>query len=267
MYDSVTVANLPPGADAYAGYTSGLFPTFPEVKRLAAELGVHLLSIAIDVAHDADCLDVEPLDATNAQAPAWVKRQMKRGEPRPCVYTSASNSAALIRTLENAGIARSQFRLWSAHYGAGKHICGPGTCGFPAADGTQWTDKARGNHGSEIDESLLKDSFFHGGSVSLTGPEHWDDKDWQAVSAHGIGLWWLAHAVTGTTTSGMTTQEKQNVTNAHKALTGLVPTPAQIAKAVLAALPPAAGGGLTVADVEIAVAAALEKAAAGGPPG
>ena len=103
--------------------------------------------------------------------------------------------------------------------------------------------------------------------MSLTGPEHWDDKDWQAVSAHGIGLWWLAHAAAGTTTSGMTAQEKANVAAAHKALTGLVPGAEVIAKAVVAALPPAATGGLTIADVETAVAAVLERAAQGGSAG
>ena len=257
MYDSIDVAHLPPGADAYAGYVNGAWQTFPALRRLFAQL--HLLSIAVSTSADADCLDIENGDATNAAAPAWVKRQMRRGEPRPCLYTSAGNVAALIATVEGAGIARSQFRLWSAHYGEGKHICGPGACGFPAADGTQWTDTAPGRNGSEIDESLLKDGFF-GGSVSLTGPEHWDDKDWQAVSAHGIGVWWLAHAVAGTTTSGMSAQEKANVAAAHKALSGLVPTAAQVAEAVVAALPPAAAGGLTQADVETAVEAVFARA-------
>jgi hypothetical protein len=161
MADSVTVANLPlKGYDAYAGYTSGLFTTFPALQELLAELGVHLLSIAIDAAHDADCLDIEARDATNAQAPGWVMRQQKRGEPQPVVYTSASNAAALIATLREHGIARSQYRLWSAHYGHGKHICGPGQCQYPQADGTQWTDSAPGNGGSKIDESLLAAGFF-----------------------------------------------------------------------------------------------------------
>ena len=161
MADSVTPANLPlKGYDAYAGYTSGLFPTFPVLREMLAGLGVHLLSIAIDAAHDADCLDVENGDATNAQAPGWVMRQQKRGEQRPVVYTSASNAAALIETLRSHGIARSQVRLWSAHYGHGKHICGPGHCQYPQADGTQWTDSAPGNGGSKIDESLLAAGFF-----------------------------------------------------------------------------------------------------------
>src|SRR5215475_239283 len=160
MADSVTVAHLPRGYDAYAGYVGGLFTTFPALRALFAQLDVHLLSIAINASEDADCLDVETGDATNTQAPGWVMRQQKRGESRPVVYTSASNAAALIATLKQHGIARSQVRLWSAHYGHGKHICGPGQCQYPQADATQWTDSAPGNGGSKIDESLLAAGFF-----------------------------------------------------------------------------------------------------------
>jgi hypothetical protein len=162
MADSVTVAHLPRGYDAYAGYTSGLFTTFPALKAVFAALGVHLLSIAVTAAEDADCLDVERGDAANQQAPGWVMRQQKLGNARPVVYTSASNAAALLATLRDHGIARSQVRLWSAHYGHGKHICGPGQCEYPQADGTQWTDAAPGNGGSKIDESLLAAGFFGG---------------------------------------------------------------------------------------------------------
>jgi hypothetical protein len=174
MADSITVANLPlKGYDAYAGYTSGRWPTFPALRELLAELGVHLLSIAVSASADADCLDVEPGDATNAQAPGWVMRQQKRGVDRPCLYTSAANLAALIATLKAHGIARSQVRLWSAHYTSKAHICGPGTCGYPQADGTQWTDKAKGNGGSQIDESLLAAGFF--GPAPKPARKHLED--------------------------------------------------------------------------------------------
>jgi hypothetical protein len=174
MADSITVANLPlKGYDAYAGYTSGRWPTFPALRELLAELGVHLLSIAVSASADADCLDVEPGDATNAQAPGWVMRQQARGADRPVVYTSASNLAALIETLRQHGIARSQVRCWSAHYTHHAHICGPGQCEYPQADGTQWTDQAPGNHGSKIDESLLAAGFF--GAAPRPARKHRED--------------------------------------------------------------------------------------------
>jgi hypothetical protein len=66
---------------------------------------------------------------------------------------------ALVTTLGGAGISRAEVRLWSAHYGQGKHICGPGTCGLTrhACDGTQWTDAALGR---SLDESILLSDFF-----------------------------------------------------------------------------------------------------------
>jgi len=73
LYDSVDVTQIPAGAEAVAGYTTGLYPTwaslcakFPNAQRL---------SIAIAASHDADTLDVETGDAAVADAPGWVRRQ------------------------------------------------------------------------------------------------------------------------------------------------------------------------------------------------
>ncbi|MFI5081698.1 MAG: hypothetical protein ACHQCE_11540, partial [Streptosporangiales bacterium] len=116
MYDSTNVDTLPHGADAYAGYVQGAFPTFASLERLFTAGGIHLLSIAVFASGDADCLDIESRDATIAQAPGWVKRQLARGAHRPCLYTSVSNMDALVTTLGGAGISRAEVRLWSAHY-------------------------------------------------------------------------------------------------------------------------------------------------------
>jgi hypothetical protein len=159
MYNSIDVSALPRGADAYAGYVDGKWPTFPALKRRFAGSGAHLLSIAVFASGDADCLDIEPGDAANAQAPGWVRRQLKGGAGRPCLYTSAANMDALVATLTRAGLRRPKVRLWSAHYGRGRHICGPATCGLThhACDGTQWTDAARGG---SLDVSVLLRDFF-----------------------------------------------------------------------------------------------------------
>jgi len=157
MLDSITVANLPPGADAYGAYVDGNWPTYPAVKTRFP--GVPVLSIAVSPAADAECCDCESGDLTPGQVPAWVRRQLTRGVTRPVVYCSASIAGAVLRDLATAGVKREQVRLWSAHY-AGKHICGPGVCSYPQADGTQWRDSAPGANGSLVDESLLADSFF-----------------------------------------------------------------------------------------------------------
>ena len=133
LYDSVDVTQIPAGAAAVAGYTTGLYPTwaslcakFPNAQRL---------SIAIAASHDADTLDVETGDAAVADAPGWVRRQHARGLTRPCLYASVSVMDNLIWTIEAAGIPRSSVRLWSAHYGSalGPHCCGPDTCRLTAS--------------------------------------------------------------------------------------------------------------------------------------
>ncbi|MBO0813624.1 MAG: hypothetical protein J2P30_00495 [Actinobacteria bacterium] len=146
--------------DALAGYVGGIFHTWPGIQQLAQRfLGLHLLSVAVNASQDAQCLDIEQGDATPAQAPGWVRRQHKRGIKRPVLYANASTMPEVWAELRNAGIPRSGYRLWSAHYTT-EHICGPTTCaapGVPAVDGTQFASSAWGHN---IDRSLLHDSFF-----------------------------------------------------------------------------------------------------------
>jgi hypothetical protein len=158
MYDSIVISQIPGGASYAAGYLDGRWPTWGALKQAFPH--AHLLSIAVGAAVDADCLDVETGDATVSQAPNWVKRQIARGMYRPVVYAQASTMPVLLAALKAAGIKRQAVRLWSAHYGAGQHICGPATCdypGIPACDGTQWTPNALG---LDLDESLLLGDFF-----------------------------------------------------------------------------------------------------------
>ena len=173
MYDAIYVANLeppPPHAQAYAGYVDGRWPDYFAIK--AAYPRAHLLSIAVFPSDDAEALDIENGDATPAQAPAWVKRQHARGVKRPVCYASADAMIQVWANLQAAGIARTGVRLWSAHYGAGEHICGGGTCGYkngdghmvPPCDGTQWDD------GAKYDTSILLDSFFEEATMYDTPP-------------------------------------------------------------------------------------------------
>jgi hypothetical protein len=166
MQDSITPANLTGGADAYLGYVDGRWVTFPLLQRQFPH--AHLLSMSVFASDNADGCDREPGDLGAGQVAGWVQRQLARGVWRPVVYASASNMGACVASLSQAGVARADVRLLSAHYGAGKHICGPSTCNLcPAVDGTQWTDAAPGAGGSLIDESVLLDDFF-GGNVALT---------------------------------------------------------------------------------------------------
>lgn len=157
MYDSTDLSQIPRTARAVAGYVGGRWPTyaklparFPKAKHV---------SVAIAANEDARVLDIERLDATNAQAPGWVRRQRARGVAKPTLYTSVSNVAALLAVLKAAGIQRSSVLIWSAHYTGRPHLCGP-KCGFgmaTTADATQYTDKA---YGRRLDASLCTKAFF-----------------------------------------------------------------------------------------------------------
>lgn len=153
MYDSVTISEIPPNPPAVAGYVDGTYRNYDEL--VAAFPNAHHLSIAVSVSGRARCLDVEPGDATAAEAAGWLKSAYV-GPGVPVFYTSASVIGQLTAALAQAGIARSSYLVWSAHYTL-EHICSPQTCGYPQADGTQWTDRALGRN---LDQSVLSDAFF-----------------------------------------------------------------------------------------------------------
>ncbi|HEV2370934.1 MAG TPA: peptidoglycan-binding domain-containing protein [Streptosporangiaceae bacterium] len=157
MFDATDLAQIPVGPAAAAGYVDGRWPTY---AALAARFPhARLLSIAVSAEHDADCLDVETGDAAPADVPGWYARQRGRGIERPCLYASAGlMQSGVIPALRIAGIPRAAVRLWTAHY-AGRHICGPASCGELGidADGTQHTDRA---YGRDLDQSLLLADFF-----------------------------------------------------------------------------------------------------------
>ena len=273
MLDSITVENLLPGFPAYLGYCDGSWPTAGQLRTRFPQANIVSLAVFAGDAALGNGVDCERGDLMPGQVPGAVKTQHAAGVGRPVVYASVANMPEVTGDLAAAGISRPTVRLLSAHYGLGPHICGSTTCAYypnmPSMDGTQWTDTYRGAHGSLIDASLLVDSFFGGAPpVSATGPEKWDAADWAAfagflkqpairdIAWKDAGLYWLEAIASGTIPQGMDPAVAARVEQIHAALAGLSATPAQIAAAVVMALPPAQAGGLTQADVE----AATEKA-------
>lgn len=154
MFDDVTVSLIPTDAKAAAGYVNGNYTTWPQIK---AGPWPYKLSIAVNASADARCLDVEPGDATPADAPAWFKRQTPAA--KSVIYCSVSQGDSVIAAMAAAGIARSQFKLWTAHYTGTPHRC-TNSCysGFHGtADATQYTDRALGR---SLDASSVAPGFF-----------------------------------------------------------------------------------------------------------
>jgi hypothetical protein len=195
MYDSIQVSEIPSDAQAVAGYVDGDWQTVGELQ--ASFPRALLLSITV-TGNDAGAMavDEEPGDASVAGAVAWLRGAVARGVWRPCAYASVSGMGALLSACTAAGLELSGLRFWSAHYGAGEHICGPSSCGLVSRemDGTQWIDSALGRN---LDQSLLADSFFPWYDVLMTdiptvqsGSTGQAVKNWQGLlGAHG-------HAVT-----------------------------------------------------------------------
>jgi hypothetical protein len=158
MFDSVTLSEVPRNAPAVAGYTTGLYPTYPDVVKDFPK--AHHLSIAISAVVKARCLDIETGDATPYQAPAWLERELgDKPAAKPVGYASVSAWPEIKRLIDRVGIARHQYLIWTAHYTNHPHVCGPHTCGeLPFdADMTQWTSAALGKN---LDESRLNATVF-----------------------------------------------------------------------------------------------------------
>lgn len=148
MYDSVTVDAIPHGSDAVAGYVGGQWPTYTTI--VAKFPGAKHLSIAVTAAESADCLDVEPGDASIGQAPGWLKSGHAKAANtvKPVLYTSLGQAQALIAACAAAGIPRSGYLLWTAHWTKTPHLCGP-ECGLGFtghADLTQYDNRALGRN-------------------------------------------------------------------------------------------------------------------------
>jgi hypothetical protein len=161
MFDTALNDQFPSGAAAYAAYIDGSLGNQPNYAYIVSAFPkAQHLSIALFAANNADVLDVEAGASVPSEVPGWYARQVQRGIARPVIYASASAmNGAVLPTLSQAGISRARARLWTAHYRAGEHICGPGSCGVLSvdADGTQWTSSARG---LVLDQSLLANDFF-----------------------------------------------------------------------------------------------------------
>jgi hypothetical protein len=186
MYDTALNDQFPAGAAAYAGYVDGGVGNQPNYAYIVSAFPkAQHLSIALFSSDNADALDVEPGASAPSDIPAWYARQVARGIKRPVIYASASTmNDDILTVLSQAKIARAQTRLWTAHYGVGEHICGPGSCGALSidADGTQWTSSAMG---LVLDQSLLLEDFFTTTTSSPT-PTETELQSGQLNNGHGV---------------------------------------------------------------------------------
>ena len=160
MPDSITPGNIPLGYPAVLGYADGKWATAASLPHLFPK-SRHLILTVTGADDSADGCDQESGDLGPNSAAMWLKHQLLSGKWRPVLYASRDSVPLTLAILAPLGVARSQIRIVSAHYGKGEHICSPSACGATfTADGTQWTDQFPGIGTAKIDMSLLADNFF-----------------------------------------------------------------------------------------------------------
>lgn len=150
MYDTVTLSTVPANPFATAGYTSGYWPTFLPLRSRYPS--AHTVSIAVTARNHADCLDVEPGDATPSQAGPWARADLAAGFPKPCLYSDLSHMPQVKANLAAwlGSNWRARVFLWLAWY---RYTPGLVT-GY---DAVQWTDHA---YGRNLDQSTVSLQFL-----------------------------------------------------------------------------------------------------------
>ena len=137
-------------------YYNGSFAN-NKVAKAAFPKARHICYDVNGSAPEADILDIEPGNAVPSGGPSW-SRKYKGTLPHPGLYASASTVSRVITDMLDAGFKRDGFLIHSAHYTGVDHICGPGSCSYPQADGTQYAD--HGLKGQNTDLNSFAPHFF-----------------------------------------------------------------------------------------------------------
>jgi peptidoglycan hydrolase-like protein with peptidoglycan-binding domain len=152
--DSVGVSSLQAGLAVYAGYAYGPFNNWAAL--VARFGGKKLVSISpvVESAVFVNCLDIEPGNASPSSGPAFVRLPNHgSGVTKPVIYCSAGDIDAVNSAMSDAGISRSEYFIWSAHW-IGLHICSPSSCGYPQADACQYASN------NSFDSDVWGDGIF-----------------------------------------------------------------------------------------------------------
>src|ERR1700742_166797 len=103
MYDSVTPSAIPRSARMVAGYlppsryawSAAEWGMFPQARKVRIAIFANV--------NDGHVLDVEPGDATPAEAPGWVVMRRRAGV-EPSVYCNDSTGPTVRREVQRRGI-------------------------------------------------------------------------------------------------------------------------------------------------------------------
>lgn len=148
--DNVTVGALDAGYAVYGGYTNGSYPNMTALRARFGNSGAKLIGFSVRADKfeaDAEAIDCEAgtysssLAGNQVAAHKFLNQWKPEGKStdKPVVYVMGSWAQNMVNYLAAYGWDRSRYYIMPAHY-AGKHLCGPTTCGLlrVAADATQY---------------------------------------------------------------------------------------------------------------------------------
>lgn len=149
MYDAVTASNIPTSAKMVAGYIDKikLEPwSAADWARFPNAVKVRIVKKAST--NDGHVLDVEPGDATPAQAPGWARMRRQSGFKWPTIYCNLSTWPMVIQAFKDQGEPMPLW--WIARYN--------GVQDFPTLQGqTAIAKQYLGDQAPGIDLSWVQD--------------------------------------------------------------------------------------------------------------
>jgi hypothetical protein len=114
MYDAVTAANIPAGARMVAGYIDKIkLEPWSAADWARFPTAVKVTIVKKASTNNGHVLDVEPGDATPAEAPGWVRMRRAAGAD-PTVYCNTSTWPVVRAAFRAAGVAEPHY--WLARY-------------------------------------------------------------------------------------------------------------------------------------------------------
>jgi hypothetical protein len=114
MYDAVTARNIPADARMVAGYIDKIkLEPWSAADWARFPNAVKVTIVKKASTNDGDVLDVEPGDATPAEAPGWVQRRRAAGAD-PTVYMNLSTWPTVRKAFADQNVAPPHY--WVARY-------------------------------------------------------------------------------------------------------------------------------------------------------
>ena len=222
MYDAVTPDNIPLSATLVAGYTDGHYANITEMQaRFPHAAVVRITVFASD--DEGDVLDVETGDATPDQAPAWVVKRRRAGHTAPAVYCNQDTWPTVIAAFRRAGVADP---LWWIAEWDGVAELSTGMFAKQYASTSRYdlsivagpwpgVQNPQEDTMTPADINAVADAVV----ARLTaGPAAQQIADRGAYA----DLWWLDHALAGTTTAQMSTTQATLIMALHRDITSLL---------------------------------------------